>query len=703
MQKFCLRLLATLIFIISLSPVYATLAQQLKIIHIDVGQSDATLIIGPTGKTLLFDAALTNNGAKLRQVFDANHLTTLDYFVAGHYHADHIGSIDELLATGITLTTASYDRGASYASTAFNDYAAAVGSKRKTITLGQIIDLGGGVTAECVAVNGQTPNGTVSTSDSSGADDENSHSISLVIRYGTFDYIVSSDLTGGGISPFNNTTKADIESKVAAYVGDVDVVHANHHGSSTSSNQTWIDMLKPQHVVISTGNGNTYGHPSQDVLDRYTASSTVVNILQTEAGNGGTSPKVKVGGDITFSTDGSTYTITTTTGYNATFPTDGVTKGQTNQPNFSIAATPASQSVPDTGATTSYTVNISRLNNFTSSVNFSVSGLPSGVTATFTPASTTTNSSTLSLTVAATTATGTYPLTITATGGSPSLTRTTSVTLVKLAPAPDFTLSTSPTSQTVTAGNSTSYTVSVNRLNGFSSAVTLSASGLPTGVTASFSTNPTTGNSTTLTTAVAASTTPGTYNFTITGTGGSPSLTRSVSATIIVQSNLHVVINEIAWSGSASNTNDEWIELYNPTSSTVSLTGWKIVSDGGTRIYNLSGSIPAGGYFLVERTQTVTSVTADLLVSNLILTNTGNKLDLQDATGKTVDLVNSTGGAWFAGDNTTAHHTMERVSASVSGDLASNWKSNSGTKRNGTDSGGLVINGTPRSKNSVTP
>lgn len=702
MQKFCLRLLTTFIFIISLSPVYATLAQQLKIIHIDVGQSDSTLIIGPTGTTLLFDAGQTNNGAKLRQIFDANHLTSLNYFVAGHYHADHIGSIDELLATGITLTTASYDRGANYASTAFTDYATSVGSKRKTITLGQIIDLGGGATAECVAVNGQTPNGTVSTTDSSGADDENSHSISLVIRYGTFDYIISSDMTGGGISPFNNTSKADIESKVAAYVGDVDVVHANHHGSSTSSNQFWIDTLKPQHVVISAGNGNTYGHPSQDVLDRYTASSSVINILQTEAGNGGTSPKVKVGGDITFVTNGSTYTITATN-YSATFPTDGVTKGQTpSQPDFSISATPASQSVPSTGAATSYTVNVARVNNFTSSVNFSVSGLPSGVTATFSPSSTTANTSSLTLNVAATTVTGSYPLTITASGGSPILTRTTAITLIKLAPAPDFSLSITPASQTIGTGKSTSYTVNINRTNGFSSSVTLSTSGLPTGITGSFSTNPTTANSVTLTTAVATSVVPGTYNFTISATGGSPALTRSVSATIVVQSSSNVVINEIAWSGSASNSNDEWIELYNPTSSAVSLTGWRIVSDGGTRIYNLSGSIAAGGYFLIERTQPVTSVTADLLVSNLILTNTGNKLDLQDASGTTIDLVNSTG-AWFAGDNTTAHHTMERVSASVSGDLASNWKSNTGTKRNGTDSTGLVINGTPRSKNSVTP
>ena len=204
MIKSCLQSLVMAIFMICFVCFTPALAQQLKIVHIDVGQGDSTLIIGPTGTTLLFDTGNTGNGAKIRSIFNANGLTSLNYFVAGHYHADHIGSIDELLATGITLTTASYDRGDTYASTAFNDYLTAVGSKRKTIVLGQIIDLGGGCSAECVVVNGQTPNGTISTLDSSGADDENSHSIVLVIRYGTFDYVISSDLTGGGISPFNN-------------------------------------------------------------------------------------------------------------------------------------------------------------------------------------------------------------------------------------------------------------------------------------------------------------------------------------------------------------------------------------------------------------------------------------------------------------------------------------------------------------------
>jgi hypothetical protein len=163
-----------------------------------------------------------------------------------------------------------------------------------------------------------------------------------------------------------------------------------------------------------------------------------------------------------------------------------------------------------------------------------------------------------------------------------------------------------------------------------------------------------------------------------------------------------VVINEVAWAGSAASASDEWIELYNTTNSAINLSGWRIVDDGGVQIYNLSGTIAAKGYFLIERSQAATSVTGDLLVSGLSLANTGDSLELQDTGGGRIDSVNYTGGAWYAG-TTTGYYTMERKQATVGGSAASNWAHNNGVIRNGTNSGGGAINGTPREKNSVSP
>ncbi len=101
-------------------------------------------------------------------------------------------------------------------------------------------------------------------------------------------------------------------------------------------------------------------------------------------------------------------------------------------------------------------------------------------------------------------------------------------------PAPSFTLTVSPSSVSLGRnGGTANYTVTINRAGGFSGPVTFSISGLPTGASATFNPNPATGNSSALAIVVAKSTAKGTYPFTVTGTGGSPVLTRTANATVI--------------------------------------------------------------------------------------------------------------------------------------------------------------------------
>jgi len=101
-------------------------------------------------------------------------------------------------------------------------------------------------------------------------------------------------------------------------------------------------------------------------------------------------------------------------------------------------------------------------------------------------------------------------------------------------PAPDFSLSISPTSVTVPHnGGTATYTVTVTRTGGFSSALTMSVSGLPAGATGTFAPNPATGSSTTLTVTASRSVTAGTYPLTVTGTGGSPAITHTANATLV--------------------------------------------------------------------------------------------------------------------------------------------------------------------------
>ena len=165
---------------------------------------------------------------------------------------------------------------------------------------------------------------------------------------------------------------------------------------------------------------------------------------------------------------------------------------------------------------------------------------------------------------------------------------------------------------------------------------------------------------------------------------------------------LDVIINEVAWTGTAFNSADEWIELYNPGASDIDLTNWQI-TDNGDINEALSGTIPAGGYYLLERTDdtTVSDVTADFIYTGA-LTDTGESLFLYDDLSNLIDSANGNGGPWPAGDTVSGvRYSMERINATADSDA--NWASNDGITRNGVDGAtpGNPINGTPKQPNST--
>jgi len=198
-------------------------------------------------------------------------------------------------------------------------------------------------------------------------------------------------------------------------------------------------------------------------------------------------------------------------------------------PNFTISASPGSLSVVQ-GGNGSSTITTSVSGGFSSAVALSASGQPTGVTVSFSPTSIAapgSGSSTMSITVASTTATGTYAITVIGTGGGITQTTTVSLTVTAVA-AGDFTLTASPTSLTITRSSHGTTTITIHPTNGFAGSVTLSASGLGSGVTAAFSPNPATGTST-LTLTASSTATTGTRTVTVTGVSGSLTHTTTIS------------------------------------------------------------------------------------------------------------------------------------------------------------------------------
>jgi subtilase family serine protease len=202
-------------------------------------------------------------------------------------------------------------------------------------------------------------------------------------------------------------------------------------------------------------------------------------------------------------------------------------------PTFTISASPSALSVAQ-GAAGSTTISTTALNGFSSSIGLTATGQPTGVTVVFgTNPINGSGSSSMSVTVASTTVVGTYPITVTGTGGGVTQSTTVSLTVTSTSQNPTFTLSASPTSQTVARSASGSYTITTTVAGGFNSAIALSASGEGSSNSVTFSPTsisaPGSGTST-MTVKVGSRASTGTRTITIKATGGG--VTHSTTVTL---------------------------------------------------------------------------------------------------------------------------------------------------------------------------
>lgn len=287
-------------------------AQELKIININVGQGDATLIMGPeqvdgSRITILFDAGDINNedgGEIIRKVLHDNQISHLDYVIISHYDADHIGGLisggvhgtsflhgmDGEPGGGDDISVGTFvDRGdeSPHTSQAYRKYRdLANAGQRISLTNQEIlnnfkIELGNGAEAIALAANGFVKD---ASSPVPNVNTENERSLSFLIRFNQFDYLISGDLIGRE----SGSEDAESEKAVGKWIADkaivVDVLHVNHHGGNNASESTFLELIKPGVAIISAGNGNSHHHPNKYVLKRLEEAG-VKEIIQTEWGS----------------------------------------------------------------------------------------------------------------------------------------------------------------------------------------------------------------------------------------------------------------------------------------------------------------------------------------------------------------------------------------------------------------------------------
>jgi beta-lactamase superfamily II metal-dependent hydrolase len=317
-------------------------AGNLEIHHINIGQGDATLVVGPTGRSLLIDAGETYWNSSMDAEVAGPYIEgvlgckELDYVLITHFHLDHIGYVGygglwhlievQGFTVGQTLhrdyntylgtTSGTFDNWKLYlegdGATKLNPVIAVEGTTQ--------VDLGSGVVFDIVAVDG---NGALRPGDFSldlAPPSENDYSIGTVVRYGDFDEWIGGDFDGEFADrPEYGYAYHDIEWSAAPEVGDVDVYRVNHHGSYHSSSATFVNQIDPEVAIISVGDENTYGMPHQPVMDRLLPTS---DVYMTERGDPATNigDAVVANGAVVIKTaDGSTYTVNDVA-YTATEP-----------------------------------------------------------------------------------------------------------------------------------------------------------------------------------------------------------------------------------------------------------------------------------------------------------------------------------------------------------------------------------------------
>lgn len=278
---------------------------ELQVHVLDVGpvNGDSILIISPAGKTVLIDAGDTGKGKAILEALKRYNIQQLDYFIGTHPHPDHLGGADEVFKTikvlnvidnGLTpdvpdslaapvkagkpADTSSGKKPANNKPTSkkldksgiitkfYDEYKEAItqtGAHYEKAQVGTKYDLGGGARLTIMG-----PSEPLFTRDQmkTGGNLPNANSLVARLDYGDFSMLLPGDAEE---QTEHRTLTKDLNLKTR-------ILKVAHHGSKYATTQDFLDRVKPEVAIVSCGEWNRYGHPSQVVLDRLKSMNTKI-------------------------------------------------------------------------------------------------------------------------------------------------------------------------------------------------------------------------------------------------------------------------------------------------------------------------------------------------------------------------------------------------------------------------------------------
>lgn len=231
--------------------------ENLKVHFIDVGQADSILIT--TGSSSMFIDAGNNDDSNLVvNYIKSQGISKLDYIIGTHPHEDHIGGLDAVI-NSFDIGKILMPKQPSTTKT-FEDVLIAIKNKGLKVTspkVGDIYDLG-------------QAQWTILAPKQDSYDEANDSSIVIRLVFGNNSFMLTGDAEELSEKEILDNS-IDLKS---------DVLKVGHHGSSGSTSDAFLEAVSPKYAVISVGEGNSYGHPHSETIDKLNKQN--IEVLRTD-------------------------------------------------------------------------------------------------------------------------------------------------------------------------------------------------------------------------------------------------------------------------------------------------------------------------------------------------------------------------------------------------------------------------------------
>lgn len=223
---------------------------------LDVGQGDANIIELPNGEIMLIDAGIASYEDDIINYIEELGYEKIDYVVATHPHADHIGGMAEVI-DAFSVGKIYMPKAVSTSKT-YENLLMTIQNKGLSIKSGK---------AGVQILKTDDLEIAIVAPHKDYYSNLNNYSIVLKITYGDVSFLYTGDAEEESIEEITENIQADI-------------LKVGHHGSDTSTTKAFLDKVQPKYAVISVGNKNSYGHPANStikLLEEYTS-----NIYRTD-------------------------------------------------------------------------------------------------------------------------------------------------------------------------------------------------------------------------------------------------------------------------------------------------------------------------------------------------------------------------------------------------------------------------------------